>query len=351
MKVWIDLANSPHPLLFAPLIERFRAGGADVVVTARDNAQTIELARRHVGGFTAIGGPSPTSRPAKARAIAARTVALRRWARGQRPDVALSHNSYAQIVAARALRVPVVTAMDYEHQPANHLAFRLADRVLLPAALPQSAVAGQGATPRKSVSYPGLKEELYAASFQPDASVLDDLGIERGDERLLVVARTANPGASYHRFENPLFEEALRVLSRRGDATCVVVPRSREQAAAIESMALERVVVARRPLDSRSLVVCADAFVGAGGTMTREAAVLGVPTFSLFAGRRPQVDAWLERHGSLRTIDSTGQLAELGAMPRRDEPGVNLDALRDRAKAIEDVFVSTTLNAATGVGS
>ena len=88
-------------------------------------------------------------------------MSLRRWAASARPDVALSHNSYGQIVAAQAVGIAVVTAMDYEHQPLNHLAFRLARTVLLPDILPATAVRRQGAAPRKVVRYPGLKEELY----------------------------------------------------------------------------------------------------------------------------------------------------------------------------------------------
>ena len=47
----------------------------------------------------------------------------------------MSHNSYAHIVAARSLGIRAVTAMDFEHQPANHVGFRLAE--LLPIGLEQ----------------------------------------------------------------------------------------------------------------------------------------------------------------------------------------------------------------------
>jgi uncharacterized protein len=347
MRVWIDLANSPHPLLFSPLAERLDELGAEILITARDNAQTVELAREHFDEVAVIGGPSPRGRAAKARAIGARTRRLARRAGAFGPDVALSHNSYAQIVAARILRVPVVTAMDYEHQPANHLAFRLADRVLLPAALPRSSVARQGASAAKVVIYPGLKEELYVGRFEPDPDVLQSAGLDAGDERALVVARTPPTGASYHQFDNPRFIEALRVLSR-GEVRCVVLPRYPEQAAEIEALALDRVITSHRALDSRSLIFLADAFLGAGGTMTREAAVLGVPTYSLFAGRRPLVDEWLEREGALRLVDSVEQLNELARVARKPQATVDLVALRARAKAIEDVFVDTTVAAAKG---
>src|SRR5687767_816877 len=118
-RVWIDLANSPHPLLFEPIAARLTERGAVVLMTFRDHAQTAELTRARWPDATLVGGPSPPGRTAKVRAIAGRIAALRTWARGARPDVALSHNSYAQLVAARTLGIPGVTAMDYEHQPAN----------------------------------------------------------------------------------------------------------------------------------------------------------------------------------------------------------------------------------------
>ena len=63
MKVWIDLSNSPHALLFAPISRRLEAAGHEVRVTARDNAQTVELAAANL-----VGGGSSSA--ARARAVA-----------------------------------------------------------------------------------------------------------------------------------------------------------------------------------------------------------------------------------------------------------------------------------------
>src|SRR5438270_7028656 len=145
MRIWIDLSNSPHALLFEPVVDALRHGGHQVLLTARDNAQTVELARERWPAVEIIGGESPASRIGKGRMIVGRVASLARWARSARPDVAFSHNSYAQILAARTRRTPVVTAMDFEHQPANQLGFRLADLILLPEALRAVDVAQQGA--------------------------------------------------------------------------------------------------------------------------------------------------------------------------------------------------------------
>ena len=55
MRVWVDLTNSPHPLVMRPIVKRLRADGHEVAVTARDFAQTVELARRLGLAPTVIG--------------------------------------------------------------------------------------------------------------------------------------------------------------------------------------------------------------------------------------------------------------------------------------------------------
>lgn len=339
MRVWIDLANSPHPLIFAPVVRRLEADGSEVVLTYRDHAQTAPLTLERWPDATLIGGASPGGRAAKAATLGARVRELARWARRQRPDVALSHNSYAQIVAARAIRVPVVTAMDYEHQPANHLAFRAARRVLVPDALDVAALRRQGASARKLVRYRGLKEELYLGDFDRDPAILESLGIQREAGEAVAVVRTAPAGATYHRSENPLMIAMLNRLSAQDHVKTVVLARQPEQRAMVEALDLPRVQVAGHAVDSRSLMCEADVFIGAGGTMTREAALLGVRTYTIFAGSRPAADVSLERRGLLHPLTDATELGELTPRANRD---LDLDAVRARGREIENAFVETT---------
>lgn len=336
MRVWVDLSNSPHPLLFAPVARALEARGHEVIVTARDNAQTVPLALERWPDLESIGGESPAGRLGKARGIASRVAALARWARDRRPDVALSHNSYAQIVAARWIGVPAVTAMDFEHQPANHLAFRLARRVLLPEAFPAEAARSQGGKAEKLVRYPGLKESLYLGDFEPSEEPFRKLGIDLADPHPLVVARTPPSRAIYHRLDNPLFEACLRRLDGDG-VTIVVLPRHSEQKSALRELGFGHAVIASNALDSRSLLCRASLFLGAGGTMTREAALLGVPTASLFAGEVPAVDRWLEERGALVRSRSPAELPTPRERPR-DWP--DRSRLLDTAEPILDRFVA-----------
>jgi uncharacterized protein len=339
VKIWIDCSNSPHPLLFAPVARALEERGHDVVVTLRDHAQTVELGRQRWPDATLVDGRRvATARAATAVELATRAEALRGWARRAHPDIALSHNSYAQLAAARLAGVSAVTAMDYEHQPLNHVAFRLARRILLPAVLPAATVERQGAKPAKVVRYDGLKEELYLGDFVPDPAVVERLGVERRD--VLVVARTGATRAAYHRHQDGLFMDALRRLDGRSEVTLVVLARHPEHRRQIAAAA-PNAVLPDRAVDALALVCEADLFLGAGGTMTREAALLGTPALSVFGGEQPAVDRWLEARGLVRRLEDVSQL---DTVARRGHDSRGLDKLHERGHALVRCFVDTALS-------
>jgi predicted glycosyltransferase len=226
--------------------------------------------------------------------------------------------------------------MDFEHQPANHLAFRLADRVLLPGPLPTSHVRRQGAGPGKVTHYPGLKEELYLGDFEPNGAVLKELGLDRS-RGPIVVTRTPPTRALYRGRSNPLYMDVLTAIAGMEHVQCVAFPRHPEQRA---ELGLHRFVVPDRAVNARSLMYAADLVIGAGGTMTREAALLGVPTFSVFAGSRPSVDRWLEGRGLLARLVSTDQVRTIR---RRAREPAGIDELRRRGSDLVDSFADAVV--------
>ena len=114
MRVWVDLTNSPHVLVMRPIIRALERAGAEVLVTARDFAQTLDLAERHGLRAEAIGRHRGCRLAATGVGLRSRSTALARWARGRRIDAALGHGSNDVTVAAALLRIPSATAFDYE---------------------------------------------------------------------------------------------------------------------------------------------------------------------------------------------------------------------------------------------
>jgi predicted glycosyltransferase len=233
---------------------------------------------------------------------------LLRFGRGRSFDAALAHGSVDLPPAARVLRIPNTTMFDYEWAVAqHHLICRLADRVLVPDAIPAERLARYGAQPPKLVRYPGLKEEYYLSDFEPDPGVLATLEVDPAS--ILCVVRTAPSYALYlGGSENPLLPRVLARLSGDERTRIVVLARTEEQRRATRALGLPRVVVPERAVDGRSLVAFADLLVSAGGTMNREAAVLGTPVWSVFEGRLGAVDERLAAEGRLRFLRDPAEL-------------------------------------------
>jgi uncharacterized protein len=312
MRIWIDLANSPHVPFFRSLANEFIRRDHEVVVTARDFAETVALAES--AGFEpeVIGGHGGGKLSGKAGNLVQRALALARWARGRDLQLALSHNSYSQILAARALSLTTVTLMDYEHQPANHLAFRLASRIIVPRAFPDAALTRFGASPAKVRRYDGIKEDVYLADFQSDPNFenqLRELGVNPDD--VLVTLRPPASEALYHRFENELFDQLLERLSRTPSVKVILLPRNDSQRRLYSERASFKLIVPANPIAGGSLISHSDLVVSAGGTMNREAAALGVPAAAIYLGEWAAIDEQLVKEGRLRRISTADDVRDL----------------------------------------
>lgn len=333
MRIWIDLANSPHVPFFRALIPEFVARQHLVELTARDFSQTVELATKAGMMPHVIGGHGGGRLTGKAGNLVGRAAALRKWARDRGFDLAVSHNSYAQISAAASLGIKSVTLMDYEHQPANHLAFRLASRVIVPRVFPASELKKYGASTRKVRRYDGMKEDVYLADFVPDPGFADSLRkLGVASEDVLVVARPPAREALYHRFENELFDDLLVSLSARAGLIVILLPRTDAQRAEYQQRKLANVIMPREVLDGANLIAASDLVISAGGTMNREAAALGVPAASVYAGKWAAIDEQLVSEGRLQRINSREAIGSFpagkkGALTPRQATGTRKEII------------------------
>jgi predicted glycosyltransferase len=328
VRIWVDLTNSPHVLVMRPLIEAMRADGHEVEVTARDFAQTIQLLERFEMEHTQIGRHRGSKLFDKAAGLVDRSIALVRWARKRRFDVAMGHGSNDVSVAAKLLRVPAATAFDYEWAKVQHgVNCRLCRAVVVPDAIPEQRLYRYGAR-GKVRPYEGLKEEYYLADFAPDAAVLAELGLDPAEP--IVVVRTPPEVSLYHRFENDLFRG---VLERLRGHQAVVLPRT--QAQREELLRAGGFVVPERAIDAQSLIAFSDLMISAGGTMNREAVALGTPVYTTFEGRLGAVDELLLREGRMQRLSNPDEIA---VEKRREAAG---ERVRRDPRRLVELLLST----------
>ncbi len=85
------------------------------------------------------------------------------------------------------------------------------------------------------------------------------------------------------------------------------------------------------PLDGANLIAASDLVVSAGGTMNREAAALGVPAATIYAGSWAAIDEELVREGRLVRLNTP---ADIAGLPLQKKP---LSNARKALKVKEEV--------------
>lgn len=328
--IWIDLDNSPHVPLFAPIIRHFRENGVDVLLTARDHSQTVELLdlAGFTGTYTIIGRHFGKGRMNKVRGLVVRSKQLVTHVNEQRKhiSVAVSHGSRSMVLAARWLKIPVLTMYDYEFTE-TRIFNRLSRRVIIPDAIPDAALDEIGLPVEKRARYAGLKEELYVRGFEPDAQFRAKFLADHGhdaDEKVIVTLRPPATTANYHSDKSEaLFDDLLHFLLNAEQVITVIVPRTHEQTATIAERianvadAGDRCIILDSAVDGLQLTYASDLLISGGGTMNREAALLGVPVYSIFAGRQGALDRTMEQEGKITFIRDARDISKI-RLERRD---------------------------------
>jgi predicted glycosyltransferase len=337
MKIWIDLGNSPHVPFFRALTGEFEARGHEIVWTARDYAQTVELAKKAGLDAAVFGTHGGKNVLAKAAKFAGRVFDLTKWARDKKIDLVVSHNSQEPLVAAKLLGIRSVNLMDYEHHPGNHLSFRAAKRVIVPQSFPDKALKRFGAA-KKAKKFEGIKEDVYLADFEPDPAFTGQLGIRPED--ILVVIRPHAPEALYHRnYENELLGRLIDRLASFEGVKILLLPRKDYQGAQMKiDHPQANVIIPQTVLDGSNLIAAADLVISGGGTMNREAAALGVPAYTVFAGKQAAIDEYLMSEGRLRRFESDAEVDEF--VPSK-KSSIDLRKRTDIRSIVADLILET----------
>jgi predicted glycosyltransferase len=305
--IWIDLDNAPHAHFFAPLVSDLTASGYEALISVRSFGQTEQLARAYGMNFTTIGNHAALhTRTARVAETLTRAARLVEFGAAHRPVAAVSHGSRALTLAAAFLGIPVMALYDYEHVSAT-VFHRLCRRVLVPEIVLRESPPASS----KCVGYPGLKEDVYVHQLKPDVHILENLGLD--PTRLIITVRPPATWAHYHSdHSTTLFRALVQRLRSYTDAQIVMLARTSGQAAdLVRDFALREPCfrITSEAVDGLSLICYSDAVFSGGGTMAREAALMGVRSYSTFAGISGAVDRELERRGSLtmlRTEEDVG---------------------------------------------
>ncbi len=308
-KIWIDLENSPHVLFFDPIIKELKTRGYDVVVTARDYAQVIGLADLFKLEYTKIGHHYGKNLLLKIAGLIIRSCQMIPFALREKPDLALSHGSRTQILAAGMIRIPSMHAFDYEHTASESLPFLRPTKIIIPEVLIEKIT---DRTIDEICPYPGIKEDVYVHKHIPDPAFLQSLDLSEND----IIAAIRPPATVAHYYtqkSGDLFQAVIEHLADQSGVKVIIVPRTGQQAKDIRNewpqhFSSGLLMIPEQVVNGLDLIWFSDMVISAGGTMIREAAALGVPAYSIFGGKLGAVDQYLSESGRLTLIGNAEEV-------------------------------------------
>jgi len=346
MKIWIDLDNTPHVPFFLPIIQELERRGHRVILTARDAFQVCELADETGIEYIKIGRHYGKNPIMKIVGLMWRSVQLLPFCMRQRPDLALSHGSRAQVLLCNMLRIPTILTTDYEY--GRTIPMARPKWLILPDALSNSQLPPRM---KRLRFYRGIKEDVYVPKFKPDPSILGELGLSR-EETIVTVRPPANE-AHYHNPESDiLLVELMSRICQTPGIRAVLLPRTHQQGQFLRAnyphwFVGSKTIIPTRALNGLNLLWFSDFIVSGGGTMNREAAALEIPVYSIFRGKIGAVDRSLEREGRLILVRTVEEVwTRIKFTPRKKARQADNNpraALLDIVDHIEDIMQKENL--------
>ncbi len=341
--IWLDLDNTPHVVLFRPIIEELEKRGFRLALTARDCFQVCGLADLYDIRYRRIGKHYGKNKLLKVLGSLMRAFALLPFVLKNKPDIALSHGSRAQILLSKMLCIPTVLMYDYEY--VKGLISISPTWLMAPGLILDK---GNGSNNDHVIGYPGIKEDVYVPDFVPDPGILEDLGFSKKD--VLVTIRPPATEAHYHNPESEvLFRGIIDYLKQKQNIRMLLLPRNESQGEQIKKMWPEmyengKLLIPEKVINGLNLIWYSDLVISGGGTMNREAAALGVPVYSIFRGKIGAVDKYLANAGRLTLIEGVDDIHTKIKVIRRDKTNVNSRKNSDTLNFIVNSIVSILEN-------
>ena len=331
MKIWFDLSNSPHIPLFSAMIKDLMKEH-EVIITCRPLANTIDLLDLHGLTYTVVGKHYGGKFSAKLFGYPVRVWQLFKFLRKQKIDMAISQSTFHSPITAWLMHVPVIYMNDNEHAMGNIPSFVFASKILIPEFLDPKKVQKQWARKSKIIQYPGVKEGIYLWNAEITH-------VPASEKKIFI--RPEPWIAQYYKGALNFMDDMILFLKDR--AQVVLLPRGNEQAKHYEQEKFSGVVVQSKALSLEEIAGKCRLFIGAGGTMTREMAVIGIPTISVYQDELLDVDTYLLENDMMEhKPDLTGEqaLAYLESCEQKDANDLLLQKGEATYKLIKEMLIT-----------
>jgi len=320
------------------MIRDLESRGHEILITCRPLANTIDLLKQKNLEHTVVGEHYGKNLYKKLFGYPIRVNQLRKFLRDKKVDLAVSQSSFHSPVVARLLGVPSIYTNDNEHAMGNIPCFMFANLVLIPENLPVEKIVKKGGSAKRIKQYPGVKEGIYL--WQKGEQIHAARQANPPDNKTIYV-RPEPLTAQYYKGGLNFLDSTLEALQNQFNIT--ILPRDKTQLEHYRQPKFSKIRVPDKPMHFDQIAKECTLFIGAGGSMTRELAILGIPTISVYQDELLEVDKFLLEQGIMAHEPNLKPeaLEQFITALQNKEPDLQL---MQKGKAAYQLFINEILN-------
>lgn len=303
MRAWLDILTPKQVLLFRPVIEDLKSSGVDVLATSRKYREVGPLAQMAGLDLKYVGERGSKGQEDQLLAATERQAEMIPIVKEFDPDVAVSIASAVCARIAFGLGVSHIAVNDSPHsEVAGRLSIPLSRHLLCPWVIPYKAWEKYGIQRKQVSTYRALdpaawlkRDPLHGPAPKLDSS------------KKTITVRVQESDAPYLAKADMAWTDKLlsALIDAYPDYNLVALCRYDFQVEEVKTKFGSKVHVPDEVVGGYDLLSATDLFVGMGGTMNSEAALMGVPTISAFQG-----DLYTDRY-----LESVGLMAKALTVP------------------------------------
>ena len=300
--IWIDITNAPQVLFFEPFIDYFKKNKISFIVTCRDLGGSKDLLLKKDIPFIELGNHHGGSIFKKAfGTISEIKLRIDFLSKNKNINLILTHQSPYAIVSGYIKRKKTIEFFDNEYATwSNLLSFPLATELYCPEALKEVNLSKIFLFNKKKLHYYlGIKEGIYLNGFKKDKKIINELKLK---EKNYVVFRPEANLAHYHPTDKHTEKTISELLNNKEKIVLVARYKTQKEEYRNKYVKYKNFIILEKMVDGPQLIANSKLVLSAGGTMNREACVLGIPVISLYSGKLLAVDKWLIKEKYMKHI-------------------------------------------------
>jgi len=276
LKIWIDILT-PKQLLFSEQIIKKLGKKHKFLCTSRVYREVTKLAKIRDFDLIIVGKHGGDDKKAKLEASIDRMGKLSGKIKAFSPNLTISFCSPEAARISFGLGIRHVAFCDSPHADAvMRLTLPLIQKLLIPNAIPKNECSKYGINKKDIISYKAIDAVVtIKRKINQEASLPF-----RENKRKNILIRVEEKEASYVSKSSKIIPIIKQVVKEFSKENIVILGRYTKQIQNLQKKFGKKAKIVKMSFDGKHLLNNTDIFIGSGGTMTAESALLGIPTIS-----------------------------------------------------------------------